>query len=150
MSVRLIETLHTRARWTVALLVALVVGVVGGTWAAASSQLPTVIVTTVADATTPDAQETGRPDKTAKAEKSAKAIKPAKADKPARTGVHVQGAQGVHGACVSAIARDESLVGGPHANHGGAVSAAAHSCPRGNAGHARGQSADAPGQDELP
>ena len=144
MSVRLIETLHTRARWTVALLVALVVGVVGGTWAAASSHLPAVTVTTVADATTPDAQETGKPDQTPKAEKSAKA------DQPARTGVQAQGAQGVHGACVSAIAKDESIVGGRNNNHGGAVSAAAHSCPRGNAGHARGQSADAPGQDKRP
>lgn len=38
-------------------------------------------------------------------------------------------AQGVHGQCVSKVARDHSAVGGPHHNHGGAVSAAAHSCP---------------------
>jgi hypothetical protein len=49
------------------------------------------------------------------------------------------GAQGVHGKCVSAVARDHNAVGGPHNNHGGAVSAAAHSCPHGNgaAGHAK-------------
>ena len=41
--------------------------------------------------------------------------------------------QGVHGKCVSKIARDKSAVGGPHHNHGGAVSAAAHSCPHGPA-----------------
>lgn len=39
------------------------------------------------------------------------------------------GAQGVHGQCVSKVARDHEAVGGPHHNHGGAVSAAAHSCP---------------------
>ncbi len=32
------------------------------------------------------------------------------------------GAQGAHGAAVSAVAQDETLVGGPNANHGGAVS----------------------------
>jgi hypothetical protein len=42
--------------------------------------------------------------------------------------------QGAHGACVSAVARDHSAVGGPHHNHGGAVSAAAHECPKGNGG----------------
>ena len=40
-------------------------------------------------------------------------------------------AGGVHGQCVSKVARDKSAVGGPHHNHGGAVSAAAHSCPHG-------------------
>lgn len=144
MSVRLVETLHTRARWTVALMIALAVGVVGGSWAVASSHLPTVTVTTVADADTPDAQETGTPDKTPKPEKTPKA------DRPARTGVQAHGAQGVHGACVSAIAKDESLVGGPRGNHGGAVAAAAHDCPRGNSAGARGRSAEAPGQDKRP
>lgn len=38
-------------------------------------------------------------------------------------------AGGSHGRCVSTVARDKSAVGGPHHNHGGAVSAAAHSCP---------------------
>jgi hypothetical protein len=40
-------------------------------------------------------------------------------------------AQDAHGRCVSKVARDHSAVGGPHHNHGGAVSAAAHNCPRG-------------------
>jgi hypothetical protein len=40
-------------------------------------------------------------------------------------------AGGVHGQCVSKVARDKSAVGGPHHNHGGAVSAAAHNCPHG-------------------
>jgi hypothetical protein len=38
------------------------------------------------------------------------------------------GAQGVHGACVSAVARDKTTVG---RDHGKAVSEAAHSCPKG-------------------
>jgi hypothetical protein len=53
------------------------------------------------------------------------------------------GAQGVHGACVSAVARDHSAVGGPHHNHGGAVSAAAHSCAH---GHGAGASAKTHGK----
>ena len=36
-----------------------------------------------------------------------------------------------HGRCVSKVARDHNAIGGPHHNHGGAVSAAAHSCPHG-------------------
>ncbi|MEO8571721.1 MAG: hypothetical protein ABI553_08450, partial [Chloroflexota bacterium] len=35
------------------------------------------------------------------------------------------GAQGAHGAAVSAVAQDETLVGGPNDNHGGAVSVVA-------------------------
>ena len=38
-------------------------------------------------------------------------------------------AQGQHGRCVSAVARDKGAVGGPHDNHGWAVSRAAHRCP---------------------
>lgn len=43
---------------------------------------------------------------------------------------HSTDPHGVHGKCVSKVARDNDAVGGPHHNHGGAVSAAAHSCPR--------------------
>lgn len=48
------------------------------------------------------------------------------------------GAQGVHGACVSKVARDKSTVG---RDHGLAVSKAAHECPKGSgdvAGNAKG------------
>ena len=38
-------------------------------------------------------------------------------------------ARGVHGACVSRVAHDRSTVG---RDHGAAVSAAAHSCPKGS------------------
>jgi len=62
------------------------------------------------------------------AEAAAEAAEPAEAD----------GAQGAHGACVSKIAQVKSLVGRAH---GAAVSAAAHSCPKGPgdlAGEAKG------------
>lgn len=39
------------------------------------------------------------------------------------------GAQGVHGACVSKVAQDKSTVGSAH---GAAVSKAAHECPKGS------------------
>jgi hypothetical protein len=39
------------------------------------------------------------------------------------------GSDGVHGSCVAAVAQDHSKVGGPHHNHGWAVSRAAHTCP---------------------
>jgi len=39
------------------------------------------------------------------------------------------GSGGVHGSCVAAVARDHTARGGPHHNHGGAVSHAAHTCP---------------------
>jgi hypothetical protein len=47
-------------------------------------------------------------------------------------------AQGVHGACVSKVAQDKTKVGGKNHNHGGAVSAAAHSCPKGPGDEAKG------------
>ncbi len=53
------------------------------------------------------------------AEAAAEAAEPAEA---------AGGAQGVHGACVSAVAQDTSLVG---RDHGVAVSKAAHECPKG-------------------
>jgi len=55
-------------------------------------------------------------------------------------------AQGVHGACVSAVAQDKSTVG---RDHGAAVSAAAHSCPKGPdavAGKAKGADKSAAGK----
>lgn len=38
--------------------------------------------------------------------------------------------QDVHGRCVSKGVKDHVAAGGAHHNHGGAVSATAHSCPR--------------------
>lgn len=51
--------------------------------------------------------------------------KPSKSPKAEKDG---DGAQGVHGACVSAVAHDKSTVGRAH---GKAVSEAAQSCPKG-------------------
>ena len=53
--------------------------------------------------------------------------KPSKSPKPTKS-PSADGAQGVHGACVSAVAQDKSTVG---RDHGKAVSEAAHSCPKG-------------------
>ena len=64
----------------------------------------------------------------AAAESTTEAAEPAEAD----------GAQGVHGACVSKAAQDKLAVG---RDHGRAVSKAAHSCPKGSgdsAGKAKG------------
>jgi hypothetical protein len=51
------------------------------------------------------------------------------------------GAQGAHGAAVSAVAQDQTAVGGPNDNHGGAVSAVARGTHGASAVH--GKSADA-------
>jgi hypothetical protein len=59
---------------------------------------------------------------------------------PDTTTPDTAGAQGAHGAAVSVVAQDVTLVGGPNANHGGAVSLVA----RGTHGAAasQGKSAD--------
>ena len=56
-------------------------------------------------------------------------------------------AQGVHGACVSTVAHDKTIVGRAH---GAAVSKAAHECPSGSddaAGKAKGAEKSAAGKD---
>ena len=47
------------------------------------------------------------------------------------------GAQGAHGAAVSAVAQDETAVGGPNDNHGGAVSLVARGTHGANATHGK-------------
>ncbi|MBK5305321.1 MAG: hypothetical protein JJD92_01390 [Frankiaceae bacterium] len=64
---------------------------------------------------------------TATATITPKSPKPSKSPK-AEADADSEGGQGVHGACVSAVAHDKSLEG---REHGKAVSAAAHSCPKG-------------------
>ncbi len=54
---------------------------------------------------------------------------PVVASEPADPAEPAAATQGVHGACVSAVARDKSTVG---RDHGAAVSKAAHSCPKGS------------------
>jgi hypothetical protein len=66
--------------------------------------------------------------------------KPSKSPKADSEG---DGAQGVHGACVSAVAQDKSTEG---RDHGKAVSEAAHNCPKGD--DAAGDAADTDADDD--
>jgi hypothetical protein len=62
---------------------------------------------------------------------AASTARPTQAATPKPKSTAKSEAQGVHGACVSKVAQDKTKVGGKNHNHGGAVSAAAHSCPKG-------------------
>jgi hypothetical protein len=119
----LAAALAAKARLSVLVAAAVIVGAAGGVHAATAGPSHPVTVTTVAKTTHADKAEKDKPRST-KAEQKAqdRAAKLAKAPRPA--GVAGQ----THGACVSAVARDVTIVGGPKNNHGGAVSAAAHSC----------------------
>jgi hypothetical protein len=82
----------------------------------------------ITETETTDAEDAAKDAAEASAEASAEAAEPAEAD----------GAQGVHGTCVSKAAQDKSAVG---RDHGLAVSKAAHECPKGSgdsAGKAKG------------
>jgi hypothetical protein len=146
MSRRLAESLATHGRAATLLLAAALAGGVGGAWAVAGAPgLDQVTVHTVADETSaPESAEStarptdsgrptdaGKPSPAGKASKSAKPDKPDKPDKAAQSpgGDTTASAQGAHGACVSAVARS-AATGGVRDNHGGAVSAAAHDCPK--------------------
>jgi hypothetical protein len=108
---------------TVLVAAAVLVGAAGGVHAATAGANHPVTVTAVAGTTHADKAQKDKAPSTKKEPKSQdKAAKPAKSPRP--TGDVGQ----THGACVSAVARDVTLVGGPNSNHGGAVSAAAHSC----------------------
>ena len=123
------------ARLAAVILVALVAGF--GVATAVGAPGPTRLVTVVAgdqgagpddtaDATeSAEPEKTGKPDQTGKPEKTGK---PAKSADEAGTESEAA-AGGEHGACVSKVAQDASKVGGPHHNHGWAVSRAAHTCP---------------------
>lgn len=120
------------------LAVAVLAGAVGGAWAVAGAPgLDRVTVLTVADdspndsASSPPASaaETSKAPTATKSPKPAKTGKPDDAGKPDGAGKQGSGAQGVHGRCVSKVARGDAT-GGPNDNHGGAVSAAARNCPR--------------------
>ena len=118
--------------------VAVVAGAVGGAWAVAGAPgLDRVTVMTVSDdgggahsslTEEPAKSKELKVDKTGRPADAGKpSSKPSKAPKAARSGS--PGAQGQHGQCVSKVARSDAT-GGPNDNHGGAVSAAAKSCPR--------------------
>ena len=136
---------HGRLAALVALSV--VAGGVGGAWAVAGAPgLDRVTVMTVsadADDAAPEKSAEPQKSKAPKAEKSdrpsgagkpsdagkpSSAGKPSKAPKSTGPGASGTGAKGVHGRCVSKVATSDAT-GGPNDNHGGAVSAAAKSCP---------------------
>jgi hypothetical protein len=119
----LAATLAAKARLTVLVAAAVLVGAAGGVHAATAGPSLPVTVSAVADASHADKVHTDKARATKDEQKAQdRAAKPAKSPRPA--GVVGQ----THGACVSAVARDLNLVGGRNNNHGGAVSAAAHSC----------------------
>ena len=113
----LAAALAAKARLTVLIAAALLVGAAGGVHAATTGPNHPVSVTTVAQKTPADKAKPHKDQQKAKG-----TAKPA--ESPGTVGVAGQ----THGACVSAVARDKTLVGGRNNNHGGAVSAAAHSC----------------------
>ena len=137
----LLESLAARGRTTTLLVAAALLGGAAGAWAVTGAPgLDSVTVRTVADGSespsssqgTGRPTDAGRPSDAGKPAKSGepgagseKAEKDEKADKAAKA----DGDQGVHGRCVSAVARSDAT-GGPNDNHGGAVSAAAQDCPR--------------------
>lgn len=137
---RLLDGTTRGARWAAVVAVAMAVGVLVG--ASALAGHPTRVVTVADEASTASptgsehAAEHGsdKSSKPPKASKSAKPEKSAGSDDAADEG----GNGGVHGACVSAVARDKDKVGGPHDNHGFAVSRAAHTCPNPEPGSTAG------------
>lgn len=90
--------------------------------------------------------ETPDPDAAAEAAKEAAEAAKEAAKEAAEDAAEADGAQGAHGACVSAVAHNKLLVG---RDHGLAVSEAAHDCPKGSddvAGEAKGAEKSAAAQ----
>jgi hypothetical protein len=133
----LLERTTRGARLAAVIAVALVAGF--GVATAVGAPGPTRLVTVVAgdqgsgtndtaDATeSAKPEKTGKPAKTSQPAKTEKPEKPEKSDEAGTAGADPAG--GAHGACVAKVAQDASKVGGPHHNHGWAVSRAAHTCP---------------------
>jgi hypothetical protein len=128
MLAQLIDRTTRGARLAALIAVGLVAGFVVAT--AVGAPGPTRLMTVVtgdqgaSQDATGEATESARPQKTGKPEKTGR---PEKSDEAGTAGEGTPG--GEHGACVSKVARDTSKVGGPHQNHGWAVSRAAHTCP---------------------
>ena len=136
MLAQLLDRTTRGARLAALIAVGLVAGF--GVATAVGAPGPTRLVTVVtgdqaAGTDETDASESAEPEKAAKPEQTGKPDKtgkPEKTGKPDEAGTAGEDtAGGVHGACVSKVARDTSKVGGPHHNHGWAVSRAAHTCP---------------------
>jgi hypothetical protein len=120
----LLEHTTRGARLAALLAVALVAGfLVASTVGAPGPARLVAVVAGDQDAAT----ESARTERSAKPEKTGK---PENTGKPDDAGNRAdEQAGGEHGACVSKVAGDHSKVGGPHDNHGWAVSRAAKSCP---------------------
>ena len=111
---RVMTAVTSRVRAAAVLGAAVAIGAAGSAYALTASHDGATTVTTVADASRPSTTPSGPPTATGS------------------SGDHGGSQQGTdtHGACVATVARDKTAVGGAHANHGGAVAAAAHSCPK--------------------
>lgn len=118
----LFERTTRGARLAALIAVALVAGF--GVATALGAPGPTRLVTVVAGDQSASSNPTDEATESAKPEKTGK---PAKTSKPEKS--EESDEAGAHGACVAKVAQDASKVGGPHHNHGWAVSRAAHTCP---------------------
>jgi hypothetical protein len=114
----LAAALAAKAHLTVLVAGAVLVGAAGGVYAATSAPSHSVTVTTVAEKTHAEKAKAHKDQQ----KTNGRTAKPTKSPPPAGAVAET------HGSCVSAVARDTELVGGRNNNHGGAVSAAAHSC----------------------
>ena len=134
---RLLDGTTRGARWAVVVAVAMAVGVLLGASALAGHPTRVVTVADESSTATPTGSEHATdhgPGTASKAPKPSKAPKAPKESKPEKSAggsdeADEGGDGGVHGACVAAVAQDKDAVGGPHDNHGFAVSRAAHTCP---------------------
>ena len=130
MLAQLLDRTTRGARLAALIAVGLVVGF--GVATAVGAPGPTRLVTVVTgdQGADQDATESAKPEKTAKPDKTGKPEETGKPEKSDEAGTAGEGTPGgEHGACVSKVAQDPSKVGGPHHNHGWAVSRAAHTCP---------------------
>ena len=118
----LLERTTRGARLAALIAAALVAGF--GVATALGAPGPTRLVTVVAGDQSASSNPTDEATESAKPEKTGK---PAKTSKPEKS--EESDEAGAHGACVAKVAQDASRVGGPHHNHGWAVSHAAHTCP---------------------
>lgn len=111
---RVVTAVVGRVRLAAVLGAAVAIGAAGSAYALTASHDGSTTVTTVADSSRPSTTPTGPPTSPG----------------TSRDGGGSQQGADTHGACVAKVARDKTAVGGAHDNHGGAVAAAAHSCPK--------------------
>ena len=150
MLAQLLDGTTRGARWAVVVAVAMAVGVLVGASALAGHSTRVVTVADETSTAAPTGSEhasagtshaDGKSDDAldkadAKSDKAEE--KSDKAEERSDTADAKSDDAGVHGSCVSAVARDKDKVGGPHHNHGFAVSRAAHTCPNPGSGSTAG------------